>query len=151
MVKSRARAIDDDVIEVVQEILGAWSGKLTWDLLIVAIKKGIGVEYTRQALANHKQITKEFTLRKRALQLGVGRPLPEDRRVETLQRTVDRLKAENEQLTVECNNYRAQFLVWVHNAGKHGLSEKKLNEPLPPSMRESTDDRLPVFDKARRR
>lgn len=151
MAKSRARVIDNDVIEVVQEILSDWTGKLTWNLLIAAIKKGIGAEYTRQALANHEKITQEFNLRKRSLQLEAGRPVPADSRVDALQKRLDGLQAENERLIIECNNYRAKFFVWVHNAGKHGLSEKKLNEPLPHSMRGSTDDIVPVYDTARRK
>jgi hypothetical protein len=145
MPKSRARAIDGDIIEVVQDVLTNWSGKLTWDLLIAKIKRGIGVEYTRQALAGHEQISREFSLRKRSLQLEAGRPAPADSRVEAFQKTIDRLKAENEQLALECNNYRALFVLWTHNARKHGLTERMLNAQLSPTMRVSTDDKKPIY------
>jgi len=149
MAKSRAPVISDDVIEVVLEILNAWSGKLTWDLLIAAIKKGIGFNYTRQALFNHEIIAKEFNLRKRTLKSEAGRPTPEDSRVDALQRQIDRLEAEKEQLNAECNNYRAMYLVWVHNAMKHRISEQELNEPLPPSQQQSTDYVVPIYDAKR--
>lgn len=149
MVKSRAPVINEDVIEVVTEILNTWSGKLTWDLLIAAIKKGIGYQYTRQALAGHKKIVEEFTLRKRALQFAAGRPAPVDGRTNTLQKKIDSLKAENELLIRECNNYRAMFIVWSHNAAKNRLSEEILNLPLPPSQQLSTDDVVPLYDPKR--
>ena len=151
MAKSRAPVISDDVTEVVLEILKAWSGKLTWNLLIAAIKKGIGFIYTRQALSKHETIVKEFNLRKRTLKSEAGRPVSEDSRFEDLQRQIDRLKAEKEQLDVECNNYRAMYFVWVHNAVKHKVSEQMLNEPLPPSQQQSTDDIVPIYDPKRAR
>lgn len=151
MAKSRAPVIDRDVIEVVQAILSSWSGKLTWDLLIAAIKKGIRVEYTRQALANHKVIVEEFNQKKRALQLAAGRPQPTDVRVDKLQKEIDSLKAKNEHLTVACNNYEAKFIVWTANAVRLGISESELNVPLDPSPLQSTDDIVPIYDAKRRK
>lgn len=145
MPKNRARIIDENVIEVVLHVLANWSGKLTWDLLIDKIKLGIGVEYTRQALANHEEISREFALRKRSLQLEAGRPEPTDSRIGELQKTIDRLQAENEQLSLENNNYRALFYAWTHNAKKLGLNEHMLSNPLPPTMRVSTEDKKPVY------
>jgi hypothetical protein len=145
MPKTRARAIDVDVIEVVVELLKQWSGKLTWDLLIARIKQSIRVEYTRQALSNHEQLAREFSLRKLSLQMEGGRPAPSDSRIDELQKSVVRLKAENELLRTECNNYRAMFLVWTSNAIKSGLTEKMLNAPLVAAMRPSSDDQVASF------
>ncbi len=145
MAKTRARAIDGDVIEVVLELLKEWSGKLTWDLLIDRIKQGIGVEYTRQALSNHDQLAREFALRKLSLQKERGQPAPSENRIDVLQKSVARLTAENELLKMECNNYRAMFLVWTANAQKKGVTEKMLNAPLLPAMRPSSDDAGPAF------
>lgn len=73
MVKRRARVIDEDVIEVVLHILDGWKGKLTWDLLIVAVKASISAHYTRQALSGHKRIAEAFVLRKKGLAKEVGK------------------------------------------------------------------------------
>lgn len=143
MPKSRARAIDDNVIEVVHELLRMWSGKLTWDLLIDHINQGIGVKYTRQALSNH--VAREFRMRKLSLQEEAGQPTPSENRIDELQKTIARLTAENEVLKTECNNYRAMFYVWTANAVKKGLTEKMLNAPLLPAMRPSSDDEEPAF------
>lgn len=145
MPKSRARAIDDDVIEVVVELLQQWSGKLTWELLIARIKQSIRVEYTRQALSKHEKLAREFSLRKRTLQKEAGRPAPSDSRIDTLQKTLARLQRENELLSIECNNYRAMFLVWTANAIKKGLTEKVMSAPLLSAMRPSSDDKGPAF------
>jgi hypothetical protein len=145
MAKIRARVIDDDVIEVVLELLKNWTGKLTWDLLILQIKQGIGVLYTRQALSAHEALARAFTSRKLSLRKEAEQPAPLDNRVDTLQKTVARLKAENELLKTECNNYRAMFIVWTANAVKKGITEKMLSAPLLPAMRPSTDDREPSF------
>lgn len=147
MAKSRARAIDSDVIEVVSELLREWNGKLTWDLLVKRIRDSIGIEYTRQALDKHEQIAREFSLRKSSLRKESGRPAPSNTQIDALQKKIDRLTAENELLTIECNNYRAMFVVWTANAVKKGLTEKMLNEPLLAANRPSSDDQPPAFRK----
>ncbi|MBB3222116.1 hypothetical protein [Pseudoduganella umbonata] len=146
MAKNRARTIDNNIIEVIDEILRQWSGKLSWDLLRAAIKDGIGVDYTRQALANHKHIVDAFNIRKRALQIEAGRPISVVNDVAELQKKIAQLEAKNEMLALECKNYRAMFFVWVKNAEKEGISERKLNEPLSPSQQQSTDDIVSIYD-----
>ena len=145
MAKNRARVIDADVIEVVLVLLREWTGKLTWDALIARIKKSIGVEYTRQALANHERLAHEFSLRKLSLKKEAGRPLPTDSRIAALLKTIDRLQAENELFATECNNYRAMFIVWTSNAVKRAITEKQMRAPLPPALRPSSDDQGPTF------
>lgn len=146
MAKNRARTIDNNIIEVIDEILSQWSGKLSWDLLRAAIKNGIGVDYTRQALANHKHIVDAFNIRKRALQIEAGRPISVVNDVAELQKKIAQLESKNEMLALECKNYRAMFFVWVKNAEKEGISERKLNEPLSPSQQQSTDDIVSIYD-----
>jgi hypothetical protein len=138
--KNRARIIDADVIEVVLVLLNEWSGKLTWNALIAQIRKNIGVEYTRQALANHRELSREFSLRKLSLKKEVGRPIPADNRLAVMLKTIERLQSEKEMLSTECNNYRAMFVVWTSNAVKRGITEKQMNAPLQPAMRPSSDD-----------
>lgn len=140
MSKRRARAIDQEITTVVIQILDDWSGKLTWNGLIAAIKASTSIEYTRQALANHKQIADAFVLRKASLSRSAGRPTSSNNRVNTLTDAVDRLTVENEKLRAELNEYRDMFIRWTANAQKRGLTSEVLNEPLVKPQRGQTKE-----------
>ncbi|MBA5686081.1 hypothetical protein [Rugamonas apoptosis] len=150
MAKPRGRVIDETVIEVVEHLLDKWTGKLTWDLLIAAIKAAIATEYTRQALLNHPRIAQAFSTRKLSLAKEQGRPQPQDARTLGLLKTIDTLKAENARLMNECVGYRAKFIRWTHNASAKGFTEAQLDVPLPPSLRDSTDDKIVSLNKGRK-
>ena len=140
MAKPRGRVIDDNVIEVIEHILDQWTGKLTWDLLIAAIKASIATKYTRQALSNHERIAKAFSLRKISVAKEQGRSEPKDARVAALMKTIETLKAENARLENECVGYRAMFIRWTQNAlTQKGLTSEMLNKELPPAGRKSTE------------
>jgi hypothetical protein len=138
--KSRARVIDEDVIGVVLHILDGWKGKLTWDALIAAIKASMSTEYTRQALAGHKRIADAFVVRKGTLAKEGGRAPTKDARVNALNETVLRLKAENKRLEAEVNNYREMFIRWTSNAQRKGLTSELLNAPLTRVHRAQTKE-----------
>lgn len=142
MAKSRGRVIDETVLEVIEHLLDKWSGKLTWDLLIDAIKSSIATEYTRQALAGHERIVKAFSLRKTSLSKDAGRPSSGDTRIDGLIETIDTLKAENARLNQECVGHRAMFIRWTQNALIKGLTEEQLNAPLPPVFRGATEEKI---------
>lgn len=130
MPKPRGRVIDEQITETILHILDGWEGKLSWDLLIKAVKASTGSEYTRQALAGHKQIADAFVLRKSTLAKVAGRPLSSDNRVNALSDAVARLSAENVRLKAELNAYREMFIRWTSNAQKKGLTSEMLNAPL---------------------
>lgn len=140
MTKRRARVIDDDVIEVVLHILDGWKGKLTWDLLIAAVKASISAEYTRQALSGHKRIADAFVLRKGGLAKEVGKLPSGDARINSYVESISRLKAENLRLAAEINNYREMFIRWTFNAQKKNLTAEFLNAPLLLPDRGSTEE-----------
>lgn len=140
MTKRRARVIDDDVIEVVLHILDGWKGKLTWDLLIAAVKASISAEYTRQALSGHKRIADAFVLRKGGLANEVGKLPSGDARINSYVESISRLKAENLRLAAEINNYREMFIRWTFNAQKKNLTAEFLNAPLLLPDRGSTEE-----------
>lgn len=150
MAKPRGRVIDESVIEVIEHLLDKWNGKLTWDLLIAAIKAAIATQYTRQALLNHKPIAEAFSLRKRSLAKELGRPEPQDARSQAFLKTIDTLKAENRRLENECSGYRAKFLRWTQNAMIKGLTEAQLDAPLPPMARNSTEAKVISLSRGRR-
>jgi len=140
MGKRRARAIDKEITAVVIQMLDDWSGKLTWDRLIAAIKASTSIEYTRQALANHKQIADAFVVRKATLANSAGRPVSSNSRVNTLTDAVGRLTVENARLSRELNEYREMFIRWTANAQKNGLTSEVLNKPLLKPLRGQTNE-----------
>ena len=144
MVKRRARVIDEDIIEVVLHILDTWKGKLTWDLLIAAVKASISADYTRQALSGHKRISQAFVLRKKELAKEAGKLPSGDARINGYLETISRLKTENQRLAAEVNNYREQFIRWTLNAQKKNLTSEFLNSPMLPTLRDSTEEGLPA-------
>lgn len=152
MGKPRGRVIDEVVIEVILHVLDAWTGKLTWDLLITAIKASIATEYTRQALSGHERIATAFSLRKASLGKEEGKRSSGDARIDKLLKTIDTLKAKNAHLTIEGEKYRAKFIRWTQNAQKVGLTEEQLDADLTPIHRGASDKNGEVvpFRKAKR-
>ena len=140
MAKTRARVIDENVIEVVLHILDGWKGKLTWDSLIAAIKASMSTEYTRQALAGHQRIANAFVIRKAELAKNKGRRLSGDAKTDGLMETISRLKAENKRLESEVNHYREMFIRWTYNAQKRGLTSEALDAPLAAVHRGKTEE-----------
>lgn len=137
--KSRARNLDDRTIEKIVQILDGWSGKLSWNLFIVAIEKVTHITYTRQALNNHGRIKDAFIARKAAL-IGRSRKSFDSKSPElqfALQR-IARLEAENERLNRENNTLLNQFLRWTYNAATRNLSKEFLDQPLPGVNRDRT-------------
>lgn len=141
MAKRRARVIDEDVTEVVLHILDGWKGKLTWDALIAAVKASISAEYTRQALSGHQRIAEAFVLRKSGLAKEAGKHPPGDARTNGYLETISRLKAENQRLTAEVNNYREMFIRWTFNAQKKNLTSEFLNKPMLRPDRNATEEK----------
>lgn len=140
MVKRRARVIDEDIIEVVLHILDGWKGKLSWELLIAAIKASISAEYTRQALSGHQRIAEAFRLRKQVLAKDGGTRYSVDAQTSGYLETIARLNAANQRLEAEINNYREMFIRWTTNAHKKNLTAEFLNTPMSPPLRCSSDE-----------
>lgn len=130
---------NEDVVRVV-EILDGWSGKLTWELFIVAIEKRLFARYTRQALHKHTRIKDAFSHRKATLSSDGDRPRKTASSPElqfALDR-IDRLTGEVQRLDAENTRLLEQFVRWAYNAHTRGLDEGFLNRPLPPVNRQQT-------------
>ena len=69
---SRAPNLSAADIETVAGVLDGWTGKLTWERLIVVLKTKLRATYTRQALSNHARIADAFEQRKKALRGYAG-------------------------------------------------------------------------------
>lgn len=140
MAKRRGRIIDEEITEVILHILDGWKGKLTWDALIAAVKASISAEYTRQALAGHKRIADAFVLRKSGLAKDSTKLPSGDARINGYVETISRLKAENQRLTAEVNNYREMFIRWTVNAQRKNLTSEFLNTPMLATERDATEE-----------
>jgi cell division protein FtsB len=128
----RSKKINQLIMQTVLRILDSWSGRLTWNLLIDAVAKKTYQHYTRQTLADHREIQLAFQLTKERLSVHkVGEKIlysPED--IIESQRN-QALRAENERLKAEIENMQEKFNRWAVNAfTRKGMTEEMLDEPL---------------------
>jgi hypothetical protein len=139
MSASRERNLDSEAISRIVSILDGWSEKLTWELLIGAIRRHLRADYTRQALHKHERIKQAFAQRKKILSSGSTveemKGPPELRAA--LER-VARLEGENARLTAENQCLLEQFACWAYNAHTRGLDNAFLSRPLPAVNRDQT-------------
>lgn len=127
-----------DIEAVVSHILGWGDEKLTWDAVLDAIEPLIGFKPTRQTLHANQDIRDAFKSRKTGIrQRGQDKPKPSNLNVAADR--IAHLRAENDMLKQKNAALLEQFVRWQYNAYKYGLTEAKLNEPLPVIDRERTD------------
>lgn len=138
MRKARAPDLTNERIVAVLDVLDGWKGKLTWDLLIAAVRDSTGITYSRFTFADYPEIANAFALKKEVLRgAWSGEPeTPRDVRVRSSLDKADRLKAKVERLTQENNLLKEQFVIWAHNAERNNVTMMMLNKPLPKPERE---------------
>nr|WKF58231.1 hypothetical protein HUO10_002729 [Paraburkholderia busanensis] len=140
MKKTRAPDLTAERIKLVLDTLDRWKGKLTWDLLIDAIRKDTGYTYSRFTFAEYTEIANAFSLKKDALR-GTWkgeRGQPRDERVRAALEQVERYKAKVERLEMQNQLLLEQFVTWAHNAELKGVTVMMLNAPLPKPQRDRT-------------
>lgn len=135
----RSRNLTDADIASIVGVLDGWTETLSWEGLIEAISKRLGVRYTRQTLSKHVRIQNGFNLAKTRQSAARNEPGSKglnlaglsdveakiiSERYQRLSAEVDRLRLENEQLL-------EQFIVWAYNAHTRGLDEAFLSRPIP--------------------
>ncbi|MDK6080190.1 hypothetical protein [Massilia varians] len=138
MKKPRAPDLTNERLKVVVDIIDSWKGKLTWPLLLVAVKEKLGIEYSRFTFAEYPQVANAFSLRKDALR-GTWKARsgePRDEKVRAAQEQVDRYKAKVERLEQENQLLLEQFVTWALNAERKGVTMMMLNTPLPKPSRD---------------
>ncbi|MGN4152649.1 hypothetical protein ACS0Y3_19935 [Burkholderia gladioli] len=142
MKKARASDLTDERIKLVLDTLDGWNGKLTWDLLIEAVRKATGITYSRFTFAEYPQIANAFSLRKDALRgtWKVESGAPRDERIRAALAQVERYKAKVERLEAENQLLKEQFVTWAHNAERKGVTMMMLNAPLPKPERDRTKE-----------
>lgn len=127
--------LTDKNIEDICMILDGWvpAEKLTWDALVKAIEGRLDTSWSRQALDRHTRIKQAFNLRKKSLRKSPATAcddhLPVDLR-KALECT-NRLRNENERLTLENYGLLEQFRRWAYNAYCKGITLDVLNASLP--------------------
>ncbi len=114
------------IIKIIEE----WSDpKLTWPLLVEACKTKLGISRARQSLMKLSAINMAMKDRKSALKaptqkVGWIKDINEaNKRIEKLTHDNQTLKAVNQMLL-------ERFKIWQQNADMHGLSQRKLDQPL---------------------
>ena len=128
----RSKKINKLIMQTVLNILDGWSGRLTWSLLIDAVARKTYQQYTRQTLADHREIQLAFRLTKeRLLVHKVGtKTLYSPGEIIESQRN-QALRAENERLKAEMEYMQEKFNRWAVNAfTRKGMTEEMLDEPL---------------------
>lgn len=138
MKKNRAPDLTDERITAIVETLDGWKGKLTWELLLDAVKVSTGYRYSRFTFAEYPEIANAFSLRKDALRgtLPRERGEPRDERVRAALAQADRYKAKAERLEAENQLLTEQFVTWATNAERKGVTMDMLNAPLPKPERD---------------
>ncbi|MAZ88374.1 MAG: hypothetical protein CL693_12095 [Cellvibrionaceae bacterium] len=126
---ARLTAEDEGCIEA---LIQDWRNpKLSWDMLVAACKSELGIETTRQALNTRERIKALMKLRKTELKAPSQAPgyikdlQAANKRIEALTKRVGELEYANNQLI-------DMFIRWQYNASLYGVSEEKLNQPVPP-------------------
>jgi len=121
-----------ELVEQVVEIINDWSGKLTWPLIVAAVERNLGWKYTRQTLAKNDDIKDAFLVKKEQLSgEGYAPAYYTPREMKKALDRLDRLEAENKILKRRVKAQAAQLMQWAYNAGIEGITEDKLNAPLP--------------------
>jgi hypothetical protein len=138
MKKDRAPDLTRERIDQVLEMLDAWKGKLTWELLLDAFEVSCGHRYSRFTLAEYEEITTAFGFRKEALRgtLPNSRGTPRDERVRAALAQAEREKTKAERLKAENDFLLEQFVTWAINAERKGVTLDMLNAPLPKPNRD---------------
>lgn len=138
MKKARAPDLTEERIQAVLTALDGWKGKLTWDLLIAAVKDSTGITYSRFTFSEYPEIANAFALKKDALRgtWNGGPATPRDERVRAALDQVERLKGKVDRLAQENQLLKEQFVTWAHNAERKGVTLQMLNAPLPKPHRD---------------
>jgi hypothetical protein len=133
-----AKHLTSKDVDIVVRLLDAWEGKLTWELLCDGAAKLIGTRPTRQTLNAHERIKNAYLSRKASVKTGLI-PSKRPASLDIAAQRIRRLEGENNRLKEENDRLLEQFVRWQYNTYKHGMSKAKLDAPLPPVDRDSSE------------
>jgi len=124
------RHLRDRDVQRVVEILDGWKSGLTWEALVGACQKRLGLQPVRQTLYRSMRIREAFELAKARVRSD-ALPVPLPSSLRAAGERIVRLEAENGRLRRENEGLMGQFVIWQYNAHLKGMSEAELNCPLP--------------------
>lgn len=121
--------------ENIPEILHSietWKGELTWPIFCEHIKMMLELDkVTRQALSGYEEIQIAYTARKQYLRENKNTEAPPvNSDVEYWQNQVESLEAELERANKTIEMYKQRFVLWQHNAYKHGVRMESLDDAV---------------------
>ena len=131
-----AKHLTDADVEKIVGVIDGWSGKLGWESLCDAVAPAIGTRPTRQTLSAQRRIKAAFGDKKERLKGDLQETKTPPSLAIAGQR-IKRLDEENARLKKENSRLLEQYVVWQYNAYRHGLTDEKLNAPLPVIDREA--------------
>lgn len=124
--------VTNENISDILHLIDTWKGKLTWPLLCNEVKAMLGLEdVTRQALSGYKEIQEAYTARKQSLrETPSEKKRSEDSNVEYWKNQVEGLEAELVRANNTITKYKQRFVLWQHNAYKHGIRIDSLDDAI---------------------
>ncbi len=135
-----AKHLNRQDIEAIVNLIRGWNEpKITWAAICDEVEPLVGKRPTRQSLSAHEAITAAYQAKKDTLK---GK-LPAKPRPASLNAAASRianLEAELAELKEQNRMYKQMFVLWQYNAYKHGMTESKLNAPMPKIDRERSDN-----------
>ncbi|MFJ2714948.1 hypothetical protein ACIOZM_29485 [Pseudomonas sp. NPDC087346] len=125
-------------IQAIVTLIDSWKDKLTWEALCDESAPLVGNRPTRQTLRAHEQINSAFEHQKERLNSGaaVRKRAPS---LNIAAERIRRLETENSRLVMENQRLLERFMRWQYNAYKFGVSQEKLDAPLPFVDRDSAE------------
>lgn len=132
MKKVRSPDLTDEIIRTIIDLLDGWQGKLTWSLLLSALRENTGIEYSRFTFADYPTIANAFSLRKKTLRgsFSTISIQPRDQYIKAAMDQVARYRTKVERLEQENQLLIEQFITWAINAERKGVTVSMLSTPL---------------------
>lgn len=112
------------------KIIEQWSEpKLTWPNLVDACKTKLGISRARQSLMKLPAIDMAIKDRKVALKAQTKKVvLIKD--INVANERIEKLNEANQKLMAVNQKLLERFIIWQKNAEMHGVSQRKLDQPL---------------------
>lgn len=135
-----AKHLNRQDIEAIVNLIRGWDEpKITWAAICDEVESLVGKRPTRQSLSAHKAITAAYQAKKDTLK-GKAPAKPRPASLNAAASRIANLEAELAELKEQNRQYKQMFVLWQYNAYKHGMTESKLNAPMPKIDRERSDN-----------
>ena len=135
-----AKNLNRQEIQAIVNLIRGWDEpKITWAAICEDVEPLVGKKPTRQSLSAHETITAAYQAKKDTLK-GKSPTKPRPASLNAAASRIANLEAELAELKEQNRRYKQMFVLWQYNAYKHGMTESKLNAPMPKIDRERSDN-----------